>query len=204
MEKLMSFCLLPIVLLGFSQDAQIKVEKLEGKSGYYFKLRYQDNGKELENNIYDLDGFDQLEDRVKLQFIDKLLAFEGDTSIYVNKPYPWYVTNNARNRYFTPKSAYQTTEVNALYFINRIAFDYYTDYYAPAPVLFDNELGIEINDDPAKIKAVFAAYKEWFEKCKAAGKISKYFPFNSGRYVWLFGQESKFPMDDFLKECSTK
>jgi hypothetical protein len=60
-------------------------------------------------------------------------------------------------------------------------------------VLYDNEDKIEINNCPEKVKLVFLDYKKWFEECIKSGKIRKYFPFNEGRYVWLYGKNLAFP-----------
>lgn len=114
--------------------------------------------------------------------------------------FPVYYANDERAIRFSPKSKYFTIEIDALYFIDRIAYGIYTDYYSPAPALYDNEEKVEINDYPEKIKIVFESYKKWFDECIKTGKIPKYFPFNGGRYVWLYGKKSKFGRDGKLIE----
>ncbi|WP_147284208.1 hypothetical protein [Sphingobacterium spiritivorum] len=127
------------------------------------------------NNLTDLE---------KLEMIKCLLKFEGDTTRHPGMVHPLYFGNNSRNNIrFSPKSRYFTIEINALYYIDRIAYGTYTDYYSPAPVLYDNIENVEINDCPEKVKLVFSEYKKWFDECIKTGKIPKYFPFNDGRYV---------------------
>lgn len=143
------------------------------------------------NNLTDLE---------KLQLIDLLLNFNGDTTQHPGMVLPLYFAPNARSIRFSPTSKYFTVEINALYYINRIAYGADTDYYSPAPVLYDNEEKIEINDCPDKVKLVFLKYKKWFNECIKNGKIPKYFPFNEGRYVWLYGKKSRFSKDEKLIE----
>jgi hypothetical protein len=78
---------------------------------------------------------------------------------------------------FSPRSKFYTVEISTLYFIDRIAYGVYTDYYSPAPVLYDNEDKIEINNCPEKVKLVFLEYKKWFEECIKIRKDSKVFSF---------------------------
>lgn len=134
----------------------------------------------------------ELKDREKLQLIKRLLEFGGDTTRHVGRVFPVYYAPNARSIRFSPKSKYFTIEICALYFIDRIAYGIYSDYYSPAPVLYDNEEGIEINDNPEKVRIVFDAYRKWFEECIKNEEIPEYFPFNDGRYVWLYGKKSYF------------
>ncbi|QQT24874.1 hypothetical protein [Sphingobacterium spiritivorum] len=143
------------------------------------------------NNLTDLE---------KLEMIKCLLKFEGDTTRHPGMGFPVYYANDARAIRFSPKSKYYTLEISSLYFVNRIAYGTYTDYYSPAPVLYDNIENVEINDCPQKVKLVFLEYKKWFDECIKTGKIPKYFPFNDGRYVWLYGKKSRFSTNGKLIE----
>ncbi len=148
-----------------------------------------------------IDGFkNNLTDLEKLELIKGLLKFEGDTIRHPGMGFPVYYANDARAIRFSPKSKYYTLEISSLYFVNRIAYGTYTDYYSPAPVLYDNVENVEINDCPQKVKLVFSEYKKWFDECIKTGKIPKYFPFNDGRYVWLYGKKSRFSKDGKLIE----
>lgn len=141
-----------------------------------------------------------MEDREKLQLINCLLKFEGDTTRHPGRGFPVYYATDERAVRFSPRSKYYTVEISALYFIDRIAYGVYTDYYSPAPVLYDNEEQVEINNCPEKIKIVFESYKKWFNECMRSGEIPKYFPFNDGRYVWIYGKKSRFSKSDELIE----
>lgn len=148
-----------------------------------------------------MDGYENsLADWEKLQLIECLLKFGDDTTRHPGRGFPVYHVTNERAIRFSPRSKFYTLEISALYFINRIAYGIYTDYYSPAPVLYDNEEQVEINNRPEKIKIVFEAYKKWFHECMKTREIPKYFPFNDGRYVWLHGKKSRFSKDDKLIE----
>ncbi len=112
--------------------ATLRIKYIKGQDTVIFNFSYG-----FENN---------LKDKEKLQLIECLLNLGGDTTKHVGMVEPVYYAPNARSIRFSPKSKYFTIEICALYFIDRIAYGIYTDKYSPAPVLYDNEEGIEIND----------------------------------------------------------
>lgn len=179
---------------------QPNVKKVNKRDRAYLEVRYDKYKQQLGFDIENGNKNNYLTDIEKFQLIGCLLKFEGDITKHSGRVYPVYFGNSARNIRFSPKSKYFTIEIDALYYINRIAYGVYTDYYSPAPVLYDNEEEIEINDRPEKVKVVFVEYKKWFDECMKTGKISKYFPFNDGRYVWLYGKKSRFSKDEKLIE----
>lgn len=182
----------------FSQPYVKKINTEDNKA--YLKISFK---KENRNLVYDFININSnyLTDIEKLQLISCLLDFEGDTTKHPGNVLPIYLGNNAKNNVrFSPKSKYFTIEINALYFIDRIAYGEFSDFYSPAPVLYDNIDNMEINDSPDKIKIVFDSYKKWFQECMLIGEISKYFPFNDGRFVWLHGKKSLFTKGQILIE----
>jgi hypothetical protein len=142
---------------------------------------------------YWLDGFITLPDSSKLLIIEKLLEYENDTALccmnVVNRSF-----NGIEGCRGKPKGVTRyTIQVDALFMINRLCWPKLMELYSCTPVLYDSKLKKSINSDHKKIKLVFAAYKNWFEGCKAKGKIERYFPFNDGRYVWYGGRKSIAP-----------
>lgn len=176
-------------------NGQPSVNKMIDEDGdAYLRILLRKGQDTVDINLYE--GFEkELSDKEKLQLIECLLKFEGDTTRHGGRVFPVYYGTSAVYKRFSPKSKYQTLEINALYFIDRIAYGIYTDYYSPAPVLYDNETGIEINDNPEKVAIVFESYRKWFEECIKNEEIPKYYPFNDGRYVWFYGQKSYFSKD---------
>lgn len=187
-----------LIFISFNCIGQPHVEKvIRDDKKAYLRIRYDRDTDTIVFNT--MDGFENnLTDREKLQLIECLFKFEGDTTRHPGRGLPIYHVANERAIRFSPKSKFYTVEISALYFIDRIAYGVYSDYYSPAPVLYDNEEKIEINNCPEKVKLVFIEYKKWFNECIKSGKIPKYFPFNDGRYVWLRGKKSLFLKNDEL------
>lgn len=159
-------------------------------------LHYQnDSLVRISSNEYWLHDFIKLEDSIKFLLIEKLLKYENDTALccmnVVTRSF-----NGIEGCGGTPKDVIRyTIQVDALYIINRLCWPSSMDFYSCTPVLYDSKLKRSINDQPKKIRIVFAAYKKWFDECKANGKISEYFPFNDGRYVWYGGRKGVVPKD---------
>ncbi|WP_293917904.1 hypothetical protein [Sphingobacterium sp. UBA5789] len=201
MKDRILYLIIALMLINSYCIGQPYVEKIIKKDNKaYLSISYK---KDIDTVFFNaIEGFkNNLTDLEKLELIKCLLKFEGDTTIHPGMVHPLYFGDNARNNIrFSPKSKYFTIEIDALYFVNRIAYGTYTDYYSPAPVLYDNIEKVEINDCPQKVKLVFSEYKKWFDECIKMGKIPKYFPFNDGRYVWLYGKKSRFSKDGNLIE----
>ena len=157
-------------------------------------IQYQyDSLNLITSNEYWLNGFIKLPDSIKFLIIEKLLKFENDTELccmnVITRSF-----NGIEGCGGTLKNVERyTIQVDALYIINRLCWPGSMDFYSCTPVLYDTKLKKTINNNPQKIKIVFAAYKKWYAECKAKGKIDRYFPFNDGRYVWYGGKKSIAP-----------
>lgn len=136
---------------------------------------------------YDLSHFIKLDDSSKLVLIDMLLKYENDTSLCCLDVIA-HAFNGIEGCKGDPVSKRYSLQVDALYMINRLSWPKMMELYSCYNVLYDTLTKKEINQDPAKIKILFAEYNEWFTESKKKGKIDKYFPFNTGRYVWLGGR----------------
>lgn len=150
----------------------------------------------LTSNSYEywLHEFIDLPDSLKLLIVEKLLDFEGDTTICCLQANGW-VFNGLDVARGVPKTKQYSIEIDALFMINRLCWPKGIDWYSSYPVLFDTKENQEINFNPERIKCVFKEYRKWFTICKREGQIFKYFPFNDGRIVWFGGRKSLVPLD---------
>lgn len=192
MKTYLTGCFLLICCLCNAQPSVKKINMEDGKASIHiFFIKDNDS---ININLYE--QFEkELTDPEKLQLIECLLKFQGDTTRHVGMVHPVYYEPNARSLRFSPKSSFTTLEIKALRFIDKIAYGRGTEDYSPAPVLYDTLENIEINNCPKKVKIVFDSYRKWFEQCIKDGKIPKYYPFNDGRYVWLHGRKSYYSKD---------
>ena len=193
MKTYLTCCLLLICFLCNAQPSVKKINMEDGKASIHiFFIKDNDS---ININLYE--QFEkELRDREKLQLIECLLKFQGDTTRYVGMVHPYYYKPNALSIRFSPKSSFTTLEIKALNFIDKIAYGLVTEAYSPAPVLYDTLENIEINNCPKKVKIVFDSYRKWFEQCIQNEEIPNYYPFNEGRYVWLEGKKSYYSKDE--------
>lgn len=205
MKKLKQvFVILTLVFLAtasaVAQTENIYVEKKECKNnfkGYKLVLNYKSDTVQQTSFTYgyDLNYFISLDESKKLLLIEALLKYENDTSHCCMKIIGYSLNGNEGCR-GVPKNVKQfTIQVDALFMINRLCWPKLMELYSCSPVLYDTKLKKEINSNQEKIKCVFKDYEKWFEECKVKGKITKYFPFNDGRYVWYGGRKSIAPKE---------
>jgi len=199
------FVLIILIITGtvvcFGQNAEVQITKKKCTyankySGAKLIIHYTYDTVKLESLVeYWLDSFINLPDSVKLLIVERLLDYEDDTSLccmnVVNRSF-----NGIEGCRGKPKGVTRyTIQVDALFMINRLCWPKWMELYSCTPVLYDNKLKKSINNDPKKIKIVFAEYKKWYVECKGKGKIGYYFPFNRGRYGWYGGRKSGAPKD---------
>jgi hypothetical protein len=185
-----------------AQSDSVYVERKECVSessykGYKLVIHYINDSARQTAKTYDyhLDFLQGIDDITKIKLIGLLLQYQDDTSLCCIKTYN-YSFNGIEGCRGKPKDVTRyTIQVDALFMINRLCWPKLMELYSCTPVLYDNKLKKEINSDPEKIKCIFKEYREWYEECKSKGTISKYFPFNDGRYVWYGGRKSISPKD---------
>ena len=182
----------------YGQNTSVSVNKKEctlanGLTAYKIFVAVPTKDKIIlsDNFGYRYYYFSGINDSVKLLIIDKLLAFEDDSSLCCLAP-TGYREGTLDCTAFGYTSKSYNIQIDALFIINKIAFKDFATMYSCAPVLYDKITETEINDKPELIKEVYKQYKKWFNECKQIGKIKKYFPFNDGRYVWYGGKKSFF------------
>jgi hypothetical protein len=179
----------------FGQSGNIEIRKKAcGSNGGYKLFIYLKNGDTTlsSNSLYELKGFTDLSDNIKLAIVEELLKYGKDTSKCCLRV-SGYLHNYIESCKGSPKSSFYTIQIDALFMINRLCFSNLTDLYSCHPVLYDTLQKTEINNKPELIKHVYSEYRKWFEECKAKDKIEDYFPFNDGRFVWYGGSKSKIP-----------
>ncbi|HEX2533083.1 MAG TPA: hypothetical protein VHK69_05080 [Chitinophagaceae bacterium] len=184
---------------GFGQWPQVIVTKkactFQGKyTGQQLFLEYRSDSVHVKSDgEYWLKGFIHLPDTVKLLLIEKLLQFAADTAQCCVPVLERSFNGMEGCRYPQGIVERYPIQVEALFLINRLVWPKLMELYSCTPVLFDRKKGRVINDQPRKIRKVYKEYKRWFGACKAEGKISPYFPFNTGRYIWYGGRKSIAP-----------
>ena len=138
---------------------------------------------------YTLSQFIDLPDTAKLKIVSKLLAFKDDTDICCLKVISRGF-NGIEGCGGKPDNVDRyDLQIDALYMINRLCWPGFIEAYSCVPVLYDNQDKRTINGNIKAIKLVFEDYIKWYNQCKAVNKISTYFPFNAGRYVWYHGKD---------------
>jgi hypothetical protein len=203
LKKLIFITLLFFVsVIAIAQTDSVSVEKKECVSeksyeGYKLVIHYYSDtlNQTAKTCDYYLDFLQGINDKVKLTLVGMLLQYQDDTSLCCLKAYN-YGFNGIEGCRGKPKNVNRyTIQVDALFMINRLCWPKLMELYSCSPVLYDNKLKKEINSDPEKIKCVFKEYKKWYEECKIRGSVGKYFPFNTGRYVWYGGRKSIVPKE---------
>jgi len=131
--------------------------------------------------------YNKLTDVIKLETVRQLLSFENDTSLccYLVQELPF---DGNDGRCGCPIDKQYRIQIDALFMINAICFDRCRSY-ACVPMIMDTLSMKCVNEDPDAIKEVYQNYRKWFNDCMQKGKISDYFPFNDGRYVWKNGKK---------------
>jgi hypothetical protein len=165
--------------------------------GYKLIIHYKKDTVNTTAKVYDynLDFLKGVSEKTTFDLIGMLLNYQDDTAMCCVKVQYYSFNGNEGCRGKVENVNRYTIQVDALFMINRLCWPKLMELYSCSPVLYDNKLKKEINSDPEKIKCVFKDYKKWFEDCKSKGKINKYFPFNTGRYVWDGGRKSISPKE---------
>ena len=169
---------------GYAQEKIINIERVHLQGKYKISLKYEAIGVKLqtyEAGCY-VRKFSALPDSVKIKAIEELLNFENDTAISaieVTQYNPGYFKGAK------PKSKYYTLQLDALYYINYLAFSSAALFYSPFPVLFDSVSKREINLSDTDIVQVYAQYRKWFEGIKKNGFHHYSYPLKGSRYSWL-------------------
>lgn len=144
---------------------------------------------------YELDKvFSGYSNQEKVELLEELLSFEGDTSICAKT-----TCNYGSKLFVRPQTIIYTTQIDALYLFTILTVSSYSPNYCPFPVLFDNKTGKEINGDQDKIKEVFRIYRKWFEYNKKNGFVDYNVPLRDKRFEWFSTQKRFHYYDDDFK-----
>lgn len=156
-------------------------------SGYYIDVDVQNRGILLDSTgrkYYDYSSIYRLADSIKIRIIERMFDFISDTSLccskvmgYENMDYPGCFSE-------IPTSDKFSIRVEALFIINRIAYNSFTSRIGCYPVLYDTETMKEVNNDNCLVSIMVEHYKRWFKMYKERGKLPDYFYLNRGRIRW--------------------
>jgi len=175
--------------IAFGQLMTMKVSKslCSDKNSYFLEVEIKKNGKLLDSSgrkDYDYSNIYRLDDSVKIKIIEELLYFTSDTSLccsevkaYDNIDYPGCFNE-------IPSAKRLSVRVEALFIINRVAYNSFTYRIGCYPVLYDSETKREINNDNCLINIMIERYREWFRMYKKTGKLPDYQFLNEGRIRW--------------------
>lgn len=189
-------CLLLLISVnGFGQKGQIMIEvkkcAYDSKNlGKKLIVHLQTDTGELISDVgYRLSTFIDMPDSAKLKIIESLLFFKNDTSLCCLKVISRSF-NGIEGCGGKPDGIDEyDIQIDALYMINRLCWPGFIEAYSCVPVLFDKKMQKPINDNHQKVAIVFESYIKWYNECRIKGSISRYFPFNAGRYVWYNGHD---------------
>jgi hypothetical protein len=127
----------------------------------YYKIRLSDDDSELGMMVYPPYSENEFSNADIEKMIAELLTYKGDTRKCFVK------INCGGNTTYNGNLTYYSLQVEALYIINSIFFDSYTQY-SPCPILSD-ESGNMATMDGEIINKAFGAYEKWFVEIKIMG-----------------------------------
>lgn len=166
---------------------QIDKTACSNKQGYYIKVCVRNQGILLDSNgvsYYDYSDLYRLADSIKIKVIEKLFDFTSDSSIcckkvlgYENADYPGCYSGRPSTNIFSIR-------IEALFIINRIAYNSFTSRIGCFPVLYDTVTEQEVNENNCMVDLMVGHYKEWFEMYKKTGKLPTYLFLNKSRVKW--------------------
>lgn len=132
-------------------------------------------------NSYEIFGINLSSFQSKISIIEELLKFKSNSNSVCFKTFTYH------SNFDTVNSKFYTLQIDALYLINVLCFDYYSINYSPCPVLYDTTTNEEINNNQSKLKEVFKIYEEWFEKNKTNKFTNFSFPLVGTKFQWKYG-----------------
>ncbi|WP_461788834.1 hypothetical protein [Pedobacter sp.] len=137
--------------------------------------------------------FSEYSNDEKIEILEELLSFEGDTSICAKE-----VCNYGSKFYKRPLTKFYTTQIDALYLFTVLTVASYSPNYCPFPVLYDNQTGEEINNDQKKISKIFEIYRKWLKENKSKGFVNYNVPLRDKRFEWFSTQKNfNYYKDEF-------
>jgi len=171
---------------------------VDGKplAGYKLELSAKGDQRNNQNVLcgYEYDKiFSVYTQAEKVEILEELLSFEGDTSICAKE-----VCNYGSKSFKRPITKIYTTQIDALYLFTILTVSSYSPNYCPFPVLYDNKTGKEINNDQKKISKVFKIYRNWLKENKRKRFVNYNVPLRNTRFEWFSTQKDfKYDKDDF-------
>lgn len=136
------------------------------KSAFY-KLLWVGSNPHLFRCSYhfNITEFTQIKDDVKLEMIEELLSYEGDTDT-CSLSIQCY--NPARSQVYMAHSQVYSTQIEALFIINLLYFKKPFNYSC-FPVLKNKISGELCTSDGIIVHEAYKEYRQWFNKIKKIG-----------------------------------
>jgi hypothetical protein len=124
-----------------------------------------------------------MNDDVKIEMIEELLSYSGDTSL---SSMPMICRDLRVSTTVDSKTRYQI-QVEALYLINYIYFNNWDR--SPFPILIHKHGGKDSYNSPEVVKQAYIAYTNWFSKVRKIGisesLIKGIMPLDNSDIYWL-------------------
>src|SRR5690606_25983784 len=172
----------------FGQNIFINIFKQNCTDGYSkLAVEVRENGVLLDSarrKFYDYSNINMLHDSIKMRIIDSLFQYVSDTSNCCNSVQSYEIIDYPGCYIVSPTSKYFSIEIEALFIINRVAYNTATFRIGCYPVLFDSEKKQEINNNNCLINLMVEHYRKWFKMYKETGKRPDYRFLNEGRIRW--------------------
>lgn len=172
----------------FGQIKIIKVAKQSCAIGYgKLEVEIEKDGVLLDSirrKHYDYTSIYRLHDSIKLGVIERLLQFASDTSSCCNSVQSYDNVEYPGCYNVFPVSKSYSIRIEALFIINRIAYNPFTYRIGCYPVLYDSEKKQEINNNNCLVNVMVERYQKWFKMYMETGNPPDYHFFNEGRIKW--------------------
>jgi hypothetical protein len=128
----------------------------------YYKIRLSGDDSELGMMVYPPYSENEFSNADIEKMIAELLTYKGDTRKCFMK------INCSGKTIYNGNLTYYSLQVEALYIINSIFFDSYSQY-SPCPILTDESGKNLATMDGEMVNKAFEAYEKWFVEIKAMG-----------------------------------
>lgn len=172
-------------------DYKISVTKkpcMKYREGYYLdvKVRLGDSILDPNRDYYDYSAVWHLDDSIRIEIIEQLMAFLDDTSFCCKKVNGYINYTFGYGRFDTyPVTTSYSIGIEAMFIINRICYAGYIDRISEYHVLYDLKTQQEANSHPELVAIMADWYRKWFDGFRETGVIPReYNVLNHGRVRW--------------------
>ncbi|NIG55774.1 hypothetical protein [Chitinophaga sp. Cy-1792] len=133
-------------------------------------------------------GIPFISDSARMAIIEQLLCFRGDTTTCCFPVRKFYYESIERICHPKAKSTTYSTQIDALFMINRIVYPEGVSLCSCQPVVMNPKTGKEMNNQHAFVAAYFDVYERCLKLARETGSLKNSFAFNTDQYAWLDAQ----------------